>query len=326
MTSPGIIRWKVAMEEPMPKRFCARSTATGSQTGDADRPSLHRTRGRRITACGCWIYSGSYAGGVNQTARRKPHHEQSWVAPEWAWAWPANRRLLYNRASADPEGRPWSERKKYVWWDQEKNQWTGHDVAGFHLDRPPSYRPAEGAHGIASISGIDPFILKSDGKAWIFAPKGWKMARCPRHYEPQESVIRNPLYGQQCNPAAHGMGSSGEPVSQGLGRSRLPVRPHHLPSHRTPYGRWYVRAGSPGFPNCSPKCSAKSRLSWPPNSGLHNGGWATIATARAEIEARVLVTARLQPLRIQGRVMHQIGLPYHWGDQGHWCAGIRRIS
>src|SRR4051812_1011124 len=67
------------------------------------------------TACGCWIYCGTYAEGVNQAARRKPHTEQSWVAPEWGWAWPANRRLLYNRASADPDGRPWSERKAYVW-------------------------------------------------------------------------------------------------------------------------------------------------------------------------------------------------------------------
>src|SRR5205823_374087 len=76
------------------------------------------------TACGCWIYTGCYADGMNQTARRKPHHEQSWVAPEWAWAWPANRRLIYNRASADPHGKPWSERKKYVWWDEAKHEWT----------------------------------------------------------------------------------------------------------------------------------------------------------------------------------------------------------
>jgi formate dehydrogenase major subunit len=71
------------------------------------------------TACGCWIYSGCFADGTNQTARRKPRGEQSWVAPEWGWAWPANRRILYNRASADPDGKPWSERKKYVWWNEE---------------------------------------------------------------------------------------------------------------------------------------------------------------------------------------------------------------
>jgi len=124
------------------------------------------------TACGCWIYSGSYADGVNQPARRKPGWEQSWVAPEWGWAWPANRRVLYNRASADPEGKPWSERKRYVWWDESEGRWTGHDVPDFIADRPPSYRPPEDAHGPDALSGTDPFIMQADGKGWLFAPNG----------------------------------------------------------------------------------------------------------------------------------------------------------
>ena len=97
------------------------------------------------TRCGCWIYSGVYADGINQAARRKPGREQSWVAPEWAWAWPANRRILSNRASADPDSRPWGERKSYVWWDAEQQKWTGHDVPDFEADKRPDYRPAEDA-------------------------------------------------------------------------------------------------------------------------------------------------------------------------------------
>jgi len=89
------------------------------------------------TACGCWIYSGCYRDGVNQTARRKPHWEQTHVAPEWGWAWPHNRRILYNRASADPEGRPWSERKRLVWWDEAKQHWTGEDEPDYIINRPP---------------------------------------------------------------------------------------------------------------------------------------------------------------------------------------------
>ncbi|MEA2486424.1 MAG: formate dehydrogenase major subunit, partial [Actinomycetota bacterium] len=112
------------------------------------------------TACGCWIYSGCFAGGINQTARRKPGSEQSWVAPEWAWAWPANRRLMYNRASADPNGNPWSERKRYVWWDASQQKWVGEDVPDFIVDRPPSYRPSEEASGIDTIAGDDPFIMQ----------------------------------------------------------------------------------------------------------------------------------------------------------------------
>ncbi|MBV8478715.1 MAG: molybdopterin-dependent oxidoreductase, partial [Actinobacteria bacterium] len=95
------------------------------------------------TVCGCWIYCGVYADGINQAARRKPHWEQSYVAAEWAWAWPANRRILYNRASADPDGEPWSERKKYVFWNGEK--WEGADVPDFDEEKAPDYRPPDGA-------------------------------------------------------------------------------------------------------------------------------------------------------------------------------------
>src|SRR5438309_3757620 len=97
------------------------------------------------TVCGCWIYCGCYKDGVNQPARRRPGREQSWVAPEWGWAWPANRRIIYNRASADPEGRPWSERKRYVWWDADEGRWTGHDVADFVPTMAPDYRPGPDA-------------------------------------------------------------------------------------------------------------------------------------------------------------------------------------
>src|SRR4051794_20057077 len=95
-----------------------------------------------------WISTGVYKEGANKAARRKPGREQNFVAPEWGWAWPANRRTLYNRASADPEGKPWSERKAYVWWDPDKGEngeWTGHDVPDVEATKPPSYRAPEGA-------------------------------------------------------------------------------------------------------------------------------------------------------------------------------------
>ncbi len=109
------------------------------------------------TACGCWIYCGVYADGVNQADRRKPGREQNWIAPEWGWAWPANRRILYNRASADPDGKPWSERKALVWWDAEEGKWTGHDVPDFVPDKAPGLpsRPTD-ATGPAALSGRRP--------------------------------------------------------------------------------------------------------------------------------------------------------------------------
>jgi Polysulphide reductase, NrfD/Molybdopterin oxidoreductase len=93
--------------------------------------SYSQLRADGSTACGCWIYCGVRADSINQAARRKPDSEQTWVAPEWGWAWPANRRVLYNRASADPDGRPWSDRKALVWWDPEQARWAGQDVPDF---------------------------------------------------------------------------------------------------------------------------------------------------------------------------------------------------
>ena len=195
------------------------------------------------TACGCWIYSGSFAESVNQAARRKPGREQTWVAPEWGWAWPANRRLLYNRASADPDGVPWSDRKRYVWWDQSERRWTGEDVADFIADRPPSHRPKKGASGKDALAGDDPFIMLTDGKASLFVPEGLRDGPLPAHYEPVESVVANALYGQNCNPAAHGVQAPRQPLPQGLRRRALSLRRYHLPPHRASHRRWDVALG-----------------------------------------------------------------------------------
>jgi formate dehydrogenase major subunit len=270
------------------------------------------------TACGCWIYCGVRAGGVNQAARRKPGAEQSWVAPEWGWAWPLNRRILYNRASADPEGKPWSERKALVWWDDEAGHWTGHDVADFVADRPPSYRPAEDATGVDAISGIDPFILQADGKAWLFAPAGVVDGPLPTHYEPQESPFANPLYSQQRNPVREIIRHRQNPFQPSGGEPGAGVFPYvattyRLTEHHTAGGMSrmlpYLSELQPEFfCEISPELAAER--------GLSHLGWATIITARTAIEARVLVTERIRTLEVQGRRLHQIGLPYHWGPNG----------
>jgi formate dehydrogenase major subunit len=270
------------------------------------------------TTCGCWIYCGAYADGVNQTARRKPGHEQSWVAPEWGWAWPANRRILYNRASADPDGKPWSERKAYVWWDAEAGQWTGHDVPDFPATRPPSYRPAEGATGVDAISGIDAFIMQNDGKAWLYAPAGLADGPLPTHYEPQESPFANPLYAQQRNPVREILRHKENPLQPAGTEPGSAVFPYvattyRLTEHHTAGGMSrtlpYLSELQPEFfCEVSPELAAER--------GLEHLGWATIVTARTAIEARVLVTSRVPPLTVGGRTLHQVGLPYHWGPNG----------
>jgi formate dehydrogenase major subunit len=270
------------------------------------------------TACGCWIYCGVRADGVNQAARRKPGSEQDWVANEWGWAWPANRRVLYNRASADPEGRPWSERKALVWWDAEQGRWTGHDVPDFIADRPPSYRPPKGATGVDAISGIDPFIMQADGKGWLFAPAGLVDGPLPTHYEPQESPFPNLLYGQQHNPVreiiTHPQNryqpSGNEPGSEVFPYVATTYRltEHHTAGGMSRFLPYLAELQPAFFCEVSPELAAER--------GLEHTGWATIITARSAIEARVLVTGRMRTLRVQGRAVHQIGLPWHWGPNG----------
>jgi formate dehydrogenase major subunit len=267
------------------------------------------------TACGCWIYTGCFKDGVNQTARREPASEQDWVAAEWGWSWPANRRILYNRASADPDGKPWSDRKKYIWWDEEKHTWTGMDVPDFIKDRPPSYVAPRDAHGKDTIAGTHPFLMQADGQAWLFSPSGLQEGPLPTHYEPLESIIPNELYSQQCNPVRMEYERPQNPIHRPYDDERFPfvLTTYRLTEHHTAGGMsrwlsWLSELQPEMFCEVSPELAQAK--------GLRNGEWATIITARAAIETRVLVTGRIRPLRIKGRTVHQIGVPYHWGRSG----------
>lgn len=270
------------------------------------------------TTSGCWIYCGVYADGVNQAARRKPGSEQTWVAPEWGWAWPANRRIIYNRASADPEGRPWSDRKAYVWWDEEQGKWIGHDVPDFEPDKRPDYQPPQDARAQDALAGTDPFIMQGDGKAWLFAPAGLIDGPLPAHYEPVESPVDNPFYGRQANPARETFSRPDNryhPSGSSPGNEVFPYvfTTYRLTEHHTAGGMSrflsYLSELQPEFfCEVSPELAAER--------GLAHLGWATIVSARSAIEARVLVTERMTPLTVAGRSMHQVGVPYHWGPNG----------
>ena len=308
------LTWDYPVEDPHgePSAEAVLREINGHDADGGLLPGFGALKDDGSTSCGCWIYSGSFAGGVNQTARRRPGTEQSWVAPEWGWAWPMNRRILYNRASADPEGRPWSERKAYVWWNGE--EWTGHDVPDFEKTKPPSYVPPEGAKAQAAIAGTDPFIMQTDGKGWLFVPEGLVDGPLPAHYEPQESPVGNPLYGQQDNPTRqlypregnryHPAGSAVFPYAFTTYR----LTEHHTAGGMSRFLPYLSELQPEMFCEVSPALAAER--------GLAHGGWATIITARTAIEARVLVTDRVRPLKIRGRTVHQVGLPYHWGASG----------
>jgi len=317
------LAWDYPVEGPYDEPSANAVLQEISGTGPSGEPLSAYTelKADGSTACGCWIYCGAHADGVNQTARRKPHTEQTYVAPEWAWAWPNNRRMLYNRASADPQGRPWSERRRYVWWDAATNQWTGEDVPDFKKTMPPFYRPADGARAEDALSGTDPFVMQADGKAWLYVPDGLKDGPFPTHYEPAETLFANPLHPQHTsNPARQvvehrGLDPFNHEIDKPAAQDVFPyvATTYRLTEHHTAGGmsrsvEYLAELQPEFFCEVSPELAAER--------GLRHRGWATIVTARTAIEARVMVTERIKPLRVQGRLVHTVGLPYHWGYTG----------
>jgi formate dehydrogenase major subunit len=270
------------------------------------------------TACGCWIYSGVYADEVNQARRRRSRFEQGPYDAEWGWTWPLNRRVLYNRASADPQGRPWSERKALIWWDEERGEWTGHDTPDFEKTKPPGYLPPEGASGQAALRGDDPFIMMSDGKAWLFAPAGLADGPLPTHYEPHESPMRNLLYEQQASPVRKVYGRPDNPSNPSPPEAHSQVFPYvftaaRLTEHHTAGG---MSRNLPYLAELQPELFVEVSPELAADRGLRHLDYAHVITSRTAVDARVVVTDRMAPLRIDGRVVHQVWMPYHWGQTG----------
>lgn len=262
------------------------------------------------TYCGCWIYSGVYDGGNKANARKAKGR----YGHGWGYAWPLDRRILYNRASARPDGKPWSERKALVWWDEEKREWIGHDVADFTRGKAPDYIPEQGKGGDEAIPGDAPFIMHPDGLGWLWVPSGLKDGPLPTHYEPLESNIRNPLYAQQVNPAAQKLERPDNPYASSPD-ARFPyvlttyrLTEHHTAGAMTRTLSHLAELQPELFAEISPELAEEQHVV--------NGDVVTISTARGSIRARALVTTRMPSLEINGSTVHQVGLPYHWGNRG----------
>ena len=265
------------------------------------------------TVCGCWIYTGVFPSeGRNRANEREPKDE---YGHGWGWAWPADRRVIYNRASARPDGSPWSERKKLVWWDETAKKWTGKDVPDFTETKPPNYIPPPGAEGDAALAGDKPYILHADGFGWLWVPVGLNDGPLPTHYEPLESPILNPMYPQrQANPV-------------GLNRARPGNEYAHSPDARFPYvlttyrltehhtGGGMSRTLS-HLAELQPELFCEISTELANELKIEHGAWVTLVTARGAIEAHALSTSRIQPLKIGDHLVHQIGVPFHWGYNG----------
>ncbi|MBI5419039.1 MAG: hypothetical protein HZA60_03020 [Deltaproteobacteria bacterium] len=236
---------------------------------------------------------------------------------------------MYNRASADTAGRPWSEKKKLVYWDPAADSGTkdarGRPVPGkwvapsgegidFPPAKPPGSRGKDSGLAFDWLGGNDPFIMRSDGKAWLFAPVGLVDGPMPAHYEPYESPVRNLLYSQQSNPVAKVWKIEGNPYHKTADPgfpiivSTYRLTEHHLSGTMSRWLPWLAELMPELFCEISPELAAEK--------GIKNGGYVTIRTARGEVQARALVTRRMRLFTIAGRTVHEIGLPWHWGWQG----------
>jgi formate dehydrogenase major subunit len=271
------------------------------------------------TACGCWIYSGVMPqAGENKANKREPEGP---YGHGWGFAWPSDRRILYNRASARPEGKPWSQRKALVWWDSEQKKWTGYDTPDFTETKPPDYRPAKDAKGDDALAGDKPFIMHPDGVGWIWVSSGLKDGPLPTHYEPLESVVTNPLYPEQnTNPAA----KKKERPDNAYGLEadkRFPyvlstyrLTEHHTSGAMSRYLPHLAELQPELFAEISPQLAQELKVA--------NGDFIVITTMRGAIEARALITERNKPLEIDGEVRHTICLPYQFGYKGVVTGGV----
>jgi len=283
-------------------------------------PSFSALKDDGSTACGVWIYSGVFPDEHTNRARSRKTDPSNYVSPEWGFAWPNNRRIMYNRASADPQGRPWSERKKYMWWDEEKKRWTGYDVPDFEPDKPPTYRPPDGAKGMQAIAGDTPFIMKPDGKGWLFAPTGTKDGPLPTHYEPVESPLPNLMYPQRDNPTVELYAIRGNEKDPPMDpefpivATTYRLTEHYLSGPMSRFDSWLNELQPEMFVEISRELAEQK--------GIEHGGWMVVWNRRGAIEAKAMVTGRMKPLTVNGRTLHQIGLPFHWGYAGETPGGI----
>ncbi len=280
------------------------------------------------TACGGWMYCGIYPeDGVNLARSRMPdapggpntNHQG------WTFAWPSNRRVLYNRASADPDGKPWSERKKLVWWDTAETKWVGDDVPDFQADKPPSYRPdfSKQPQGMDAHGGDDPFIMQADGKAMVFVPSGLKDGPLPTHYEPIESPVRNALYAQQDNPTAYRWTRAGNELHEPCDADY----PHVLTTFRLTelHCGGVMSRVQPHTAELQPEAFVEMPPELAAIHGIKTRDWVVLTTKRGEIELRALVTERMKPFTINGKRVFQLGMPWQFGREGYATGAIANV-
>ncbi len=259
------------------------------------------------TACGNWLYSGYY-NDLNKPPcqRREPETEGIGSHLQWAYAWPLNRRIVYNRCSADPEGKPWNPDVPQVWWDDQTWEWKGHDVPDFNTGLTPIN------------SSRAPFIMLPEGKARLFSAF-LSDGPLPSHYEPADSPTANLLYPE----------ASFNPISQRFYENHVVETdadrekyPHVLTTYRVVehYQTGIMTRNMPWLNEMMPELFVEIDEELAAELGIDNGCRVAITSKRLEnqagIEAKACVTQRLRPMMVNGRKVHVVGMPFHWGFMG----------
>jgi formate dehydrogenase major subunit len=254
------------------------------------------------TSAGCWIYTGSWTQNGNQMARRDAADPTGLgTSPGWAWSWPANRRILYNRASADPAGKPWDPKRKYLFWNGKK--WAGPDVPDFKVDAKPE-------------EGMSPFIMTNEGVGRLFALGGMAEGPFPEHYEPFETPLASNPFSPKgakktlSNPAARLY--KGDRERLGVAKEFPFVATTYRLTEHFHFWTKHTRIAAVLQPEAFVEVGeelAKLR-------GFKNGDRVVVRSKRGVIKVKALVTKRIHALQIEGQEVHTVGLPIHWGFEG----------
>lgn len=255
------------------------------------------------TACGCWIYSGAWTQAGNQMARRD--NSDPWGIGQtlaWSWAWPANRRILYNAASSAPDGKPWDAKRKLVQWSG--TAWGGSDVPDIRPDANPG-----------DENRVQPFIMTAEGVARLFAPTGMAEGPLPEHYEPFESPLaNNPLHPNnpkaRANPAARVY--KGDMEAFGTPKDF----PYTATSYRLTEHFHYWTKNVRTSAIIQPQQFVEIGEQLAKEKGIANGDMVKVSSKRGFIKAVAVVTKRIPQLQCDGKTVHTVGLPNHWGFVG----------
>ena len=252
------------------------------------------------TACGNWIYSGSFTEAGNQTARRDPSDPSNMgVHPGWGWSWPANRRVLYNRASCDVDGKPWDATRKQIWWNEDQQKWVGNDVPDFKADSKPK-------------DHMGPFIMNAEGVGRIFAPLGaFADGPFPEYYEPFESPIQNPFHPERThNPVVTGLKSADDKYGT------VKDYPVVCTTFRLTEHYHYWTKNNPMNVQLVPEPFIEMGAEMANEMGIRGGEKVKVSSARGEYIAKAMVTKRIKAMMIDSKKTYQIGIPFHWGYRG----------